>query len=64
MPDRTLVQRGIPAMPHIGLRPQHANAMGGFKAQRRDEVAVDLLVREARPTNRAGAFCLLVEGGL
>jgi 3-methyl-2-oxobutanoate hydroxymethyltransferase len=57
-----LVQRGIPVMPHIGLRPQHANAMGGFKAQGRDEVAADLLVQEAQAFERAGAFSLLVEG--
>lgn len=57
-----LVQRGIPVMPHIGLRPQHANALGGFKAQGRDEAAADLLVKEARAYEQAGAFSLLVEG--
>ncbi len=57
-----LVQRGIPVMPHIGLRPQHANAMGGFKAQGRNEAAADLLVKEARAYEQAGAFSLLVEG--
>lgn len=57
-----LVQRGIPVMPHIGLRPQHANTMGGFKAQGRDEAAVELLEREARAHEQAGAFSLLVEG--
>ncbi|NQZ39113.1 MAG: 3-methyl-2-oxobutanoate hydroxymethyltransferase [Moritella sp.] len=57
-----LVNRGIPVMPHIGLRPQHANTQGGFKAQGRDDAAADLLVQEAKEFENAGAFSLLVEG--
>lgn len=57
-----LVNRGIPVMPHIGLRPQHANALGGFKAQGRDEAAVERLLEEARAFEEAGAFSVLVEG--
>ncbi len=57
-----LVERGIPVMPHIGLRPQHANAQGGFRAQGRDDAASQRLVEEARAFEAAGAFSLLVEG--
>ncbi|EDM66221.1 3-methyl-2-oxobutanoate hydroxymethyltransferase [Moritella sp. PE36] len=57
-----LVKRGIPVMPHIGLRPQHANTLGGFKAQGRDDAAANLLVQEAKEFENAGAFSLLVEG--
>lgn len=57
-----LVKRGVPVMPHIGLRPQHANALGGFKAQGRDETAAALLLEEARAYEKAGAVALLVEG--
>lgn len=57
-----LADRGIPVMPHIGLRPQHANALGGFKAQGRSESASAQLVKEAQAFEAAGAFSLLVEG--
>ncbi|WP_123589855.1 3-methyl-2-oxobutanoate hydroxymethyltransferase [Salinisphaera orenii] len=57
-----LISRGIPVMPHIGLRPQHANALGGFKAQGRDDDAVALLVKEAQAFESAGAFSVLIEG--
>lgn len=57
-----LVSRGIPVMPHIGLRPQHANTMGGFKAQGRDEAAAKRLVEEAQAFESVGAFSVLIEG--
>lgn len=57
-----MVQRGIPVMAHIGLRPQHANVMGGFKAQARTEQTTELLIKEALAYQQAGAFSLLVEG--
>lgn len=57
-----LIERGIPVMPHIGLRPQHANALGGFKAQGRDDAAVQTLIQEARAFESVGAFSILIEG--
>ncbi len=57
-----LVQRGIPVMPHIGLRPQYANTIGGFKVQARDDAATQQLIQEAKAFEKAGAFSLLVEG--
>ena len=57
-----LVSRGIPVMQHIGLRPQHANTMGGFKAQGRDEAAAKRLVEEAQAFESVGAFSVLIEG--
>ena len=57
-----LVKRGIPVMPHIGLRPQHVNTIGGFKAQGRDEAAIELLIQEAKAFEHSGAFSLLIEG--
>jgi len=57
-----LVSRGIPVMPHIGLRPQHANTIGGFKAQGRDEAAAKRLVEEAQAFESVGAFSVLIEG--
>ena len=57
-----LVARGIPIMPHIGLMPQRVNAMGGFKAQGREDGAADKWVRIARDFEAAGAFSVLIEG--
>lgn len=57
-----LVARGIPVMPHIGLKPQHANTLGGFKAQGKTSSTGDLLIEEAKAFEKAGAFSILVEG--
>ena len=57
-----LVARGIPVMPHIGLMPQRVNEMGGFKAQGREDDAVEKWVGIAKQFASAGAFGLLIEG--
>lgn len=57
-----LVARGIPVMAHIGLKPQHLNQMGGYKYQGRTSQAATLLLDEALAFEKAGAFCLLLEG--
>ena len=56
-----LVGAGIPVMGHIGLTPQSATALGGFKAQGRTaEKAVQLLV-DARALEAAGCFSIVLE---
>lgn len=57
-----LVERGIPVMGHVGLKPQHVNRMGGYKYQGRTEDAVKQIVSEAHALQEAGAFSLVVEG--
>jgi len=57
-----LAARGIPVMPHIGLMPQRVNAMGGFKAQGREDDAAQKWVNIAKQFESAGAFGLLIEG--
>ena len=59
---RYLVDRGIPVMAHIGLRPQAVNAMGGFKTQGRDDQARTMIMDDARAISDAGAFSVVVEG--
>ncbi|MDI7774648.1 3-methyl-2-oxobutanoate hydroxymethyltransferase [Asticcacaulis sp. EMRT-3] len=59
---RYLVERGIPVMGHIGLRPQAVNAEGGFKAKGRNEAEREKVLKEARDTDTAGAFAIVVEG--
>jgi 3-methyl-2-oxobutanoate hydroxymethyltransferase len=57
-----IVAAGIPVMGHIGLRPQAALAMGGYKVQGRDDAAAHALREDARAIAAAGAFALVVEG--
>ena len=57
-----LVQRGIPVMGHVGLRPQAVLVDGGFKAKGKDEAGRLKVLEEARATAQAGAFAVVVEG--
>ena len=53
---------GMLVMGHLGLTPQSANALGGFKAQGLTaESAIDV-IEDARAVYRAGAFSILIEG--
>lgn len=57
-----MVKRGIPVMGHVGLRPQAVLVDGAFKAKgRTDEERVQALA-EAKATEAAGAFCIVIEG--
>ena len=59
---RYLVDRGVPVMGHVGLRPQAVLVEGGFKAKGRDEAERARVMAEARATADAGAFALVLEG--
>jgi len=58
---RFLTARGIPVCAHLGLTPQSANALGGYRVQGRDEAAAQLLERHAREFAEAGAAMLVLE---
>lgn len=55
-----LVERGIPAMGHLGLTPQSVHALGGYRVQGRGE-AGDRLLEDARALAAAGACSLVLE---
>lgn len=57
-----LVQRGIPVMGHVGLRPQAVNADGRFRAKGRTREERAQVLAEARAADAAGAFAIVVEG--
>ena len=57
-----LVKRGIPVMGHVGLRPQAVLVDGAFKAKGRTEDERSRVIAEARATQEAGAFCMVIEG--
>ncbi|MFC3078337.1 3-methyl-2-oxobutanoate hydroxymethyltransferase [Phenylobacterium terrae] len=57
-----MVQRGVPVMGHVGLRPQAINVDGGFKAKGRGAAERKRILDEAKATAEAGAFAVVVEG--
>jgi len=56
-----IVRAGIPVQGHIGLTPQTAGALGGFKMQGRDVAAARKIIDDARALETAGAFSLILE---
>ena len=57
-----LVQRGIPVMGHVGLRPQAVLTDGAFRAKGKTEDERTKVMDEARATADAGAFAIVIEG--
>ena len=57
-----LVERGIPVMAHVGLKPQAVHASGGFRAQGRVHDEAAAIRADARAVSEAGAFSVVVEG--
>ena len=52
---------GIPVMAHIGLTPQTAGALGGFKLQGRDRDAARAILADAAAVEAAGAYAVVLE---
>ncbi|MCA9990680.1 MAG: 3-methyl-2-oxobutanoate hydroxymethyltransferase [Ardenticatenaceae bacterium] len=63
MADRIagIVAAGIPAMGHLGLTPQSASALGGFRLQGKSALQAKKIVDDAKALEKAGAFCILLE---
>ena len=59
---RHLVDRGIPVMAHVGLRPQATNVDGGFKSKGRTEKERSKVISEAVAADEAGCFAMVIEG--
>jgi 3-methyl-2-oxobutanoate hydroxymethyltransferase len=56
-----IVSAGIPVVGHIGLTPQSAAMLGGYKAQGKDAETARKLLEDAKSLEDAGAFMLTVE---
>ena len=56
-----IVKAGIPVMGHIGLTPQTASALGGFKIQGRNAAAAKQIIDDATALQDAGVFSLILE---
>ncbi len=58
---KDIVREGIPVMGHIGLTPQTADKIGGFKVQGKDAEAAKRLIEQAVMLEEEGCFALVLE---
>nr|MBF0221375.1 3-methyl-2-oxobutanoate hydroxymethyltransferase [Desulfobulbaceae bacterium] len=58
---RAIDKAGIPVMGHIGLTPQTAGKLGGYKVQGKDIDSAKALLEAARALEQAGAFAIVLE---
>ncbi|MEL7568136.1 MAG: 3-methyl-2-oxobutanoate hydroxymethyltransferase [Dehalobacterium sp.] len=56
-----LVKAGIPVVSHLGLTPQSAAVLGGYKVQGRDTEAARKMIEDAEKCQEAGAFAIVLE---
>jgi len=58
---RAIVRAGVPVMGHVGLTPQTATALGGYRAQGRTAERARAVLEDALELQRAGCFALVFE---
>lgn len=58
---RALVRAGIPVMGHVGMTPQTAGLLGGYRVQGRDKKGAARILEDARCLDRLGIFSLVLE---
>jgi len=58
---RAIVRSGIPVMGHIGLTPQTATALGGYKAQGKTAKDAMQLCEDALALQAVGCFAIVIE---
>jgi 3-methyl-2-oxobutanoate hydroxymethyltransferase len=58
---RAIAGSGIPVMGHVGLTPQTASALGGFKAQGKTAESAAQIARDAFALQAAGCFAIVFE---
>jgi 3-methyl-2-oxobutanoate hydroxymethyltransferase len=58
---KAIVRAGIPVVGHIGLTPQTASQLGGYKVQGKDAESARRLLESAKALEAAGAFSIVLE---
>src|SRR6478736_9897337 len=58
---RAIVSAGIPVVGHVGLTPQTATALGGYRAQGRRAAAATAIERDALALEQAGCCSVVAE---
>lgn len=58
---RAIVRAGVPVMGHVGLTPQTATMLGGYRAQGRTAARARAVLDDALALQEAGAFSIVFE---
>ena len=58
---RAIASSGIPVIGHVGLTPQSASALGGFKAQGKTVESAIQIAHDAHELQTAGCFAIVFE---
>jgi 3-methyl-2-oxobutanoate hydroxymethyltransferase len=58
---KAIVDAGIPVCAHIGLTPQTATKLSGFKVQGKDAESARELIKSAKDLETAGVFMIVME---
>jgi len=58
---RAIVGAGVPVVGHVGLTPQSATSLGGYRAQGRTVDSALRIARGAVDLQEAGCFCIVFE---
>ena len=59
---KKLTSNSIAVMGHIGLMPQFVRSEGGYKIRGKTEKDIEQLILDAKAVEKAGAFCIVIEG--
>jgi len=58
---KAIVKAGIPVCGHIGLTPQTATMLSGYKVQGKDAESARKMIQSAKDLEEAGAFMIVIE---
>ncbi len=58
---KAIIAAGIPVQGHLGLTPQSANKLGGFKVQGKDFQTAQNILDDAKLLESAGCFSIILE---
>jgi 3-methyl-2-oxobutanoate hydroxymethyltransferase len=58
---KAIIEAGIPVLGHLGLTPQSAVKLGGFKVQGKDAAAAKKIIDSAAALQEAGCFAIVLE---
>lgn len=59
--SKEIIQAGVPVIGHVGLTPQTADKLGGFKVQGKNQEAAQKILEQARQLEEAGCFAIVLE---